>query len=84
MSAQELVDRAEKTSVGIPLNISKLITQLAEMENISFDDAARKVYLAIAEWRKNCLATVSQTVRTAIIKETGNPSEKELQFSEDE
>ena len=80
MSAQELVDRAEKTSVGIPLNISKLITQLAEMENISFDDAARKMYLAIAEWRKNRPSTVSQTIKQAIIKEASKP--KNLEFTD--
>ena len=80
MSAQELVDRAEKTSVGIPLNISKLITQLAEMENISFDDAARKMYLAIAEWHNNRPPTVSQIVKQAIIKETSKP--KNLEFTD--
>ncbi len=62
MSAQELVNGANKSIVGLPVNINKLINQLSESEDITHEQAAKKIYLAINKWRKDRLPTAREIV----------------------
>lgn len=50
--AQELVDNAEKNSIGIPINIHNLITQLMKNKNISRKQASREMYISVVRFRK--------------------------------
>jgi hypothetical protein len=80
--ADDLVNEAEKTKAGVPVDINKLALELADHENILLISAMNKIGVAIEKWRKNRPLTVGMKVVKASIEETGKPKSKDLQFTD--
>jgi hypothetical protein len=79
--AEKLVNEAEKTAIGIPIDISGLIARLMKDEGITMrGEAANQIALAIQAFRRKRAETVSEKVLKAIINETGKP--KNLEFTD--
>ena len=79
MNATELVNEAGNQTV---LQWESLIAQLQKGENISNDEARRKIAFAFIEWRKNRPDTVALRVLRSIA--FGLPKPKNLAYSEED
>jgi hypothetical protein len=81
--ARRLVEEADKTKAGIPIDTNSLIIQLMDNASIDKELATRLIGNAIIEWRKNRPLSVGMKLLRAAAEKKGKPDRKDLQFADD-